>query len=92
MTTGQGGEGAGQRPESRWTGRRIADRLWKFYDETSTKALTRLEFVEHIAYLLFLKLDHERAQRPGRFAARPIAPADTWPSSFCAAVRNSTAS
>lgn len=82
MATGQGREGtARQRSESGWTSQRIVDRLWKFYNEkTATKALTRLEFVEHVAYLLFLKLDHERAQRPGRFAVRPVAPVGTWPS------------
>ncbi|WP_430382390.1 HsdM family class I SAM-dependent methyltransferase [Streptomyces sp. P10-4] len=80
MTTGWGAQSAGgQFPEARWTSRQIVDRLWKFYNETAIKAVPRLDFVEHVTYLLFLKLDHERAQRPGRFAARPIAPADTWP-------------
>ncbi|MGV4928271.1 type I restriction-modification system subunit M (plasmid) [Streptomyces sp. BHT-5-2] len=56
------------------------ERLWKFYNETAIKAVPRLDFVEHVTYLLFLKLDHERAQRPARFGGgRPIASADTWP-------------
>ncbi|MGP2440659.1 N-6 DNA methylase [Streptomyces sp. JW3] len=68
-------------PESDWTGKGIFRRWKRFYEqETSGKALTRLEFTEHIAYLLFLKLDHERAQRTGMFASQPIAPADSWPS------------
>lgn len=80
MAMGQGGwPVAGQRPETRWTSGQIVERLWKFYNETAIKAVPRLDFVEHVTYLLFLKLDHERAQRPGRFAARPIAAADTWP-------------
>ncbi|MFD0020450.1 class I SAM-dependent DNA methyltransferase [Streptomyces sp. NPDC058382] len=82
MTVGRGvSRGAAREPqEGDWTSRRITDRLWKFYREkTSTKALTRLEFVEHIAYLLFLKIDHEHTLRPGRFAKLPIAPAGTWP-------------
>ena len=82
MTVGRGNgrQAAGEPQESEWTSGRITERLWKFYrDETSTKALTRLEFVEHIAYLLFLKLDHEHTQRPGRFAKPPIAPVGTWP-------------
>ncbi|MFF9246852.1 HsdM family class I SAM-dependent methyltransferase [Streptomyces albidoflavus] len=82
MTVGRGiSRGAAREPqEVNWTSRRITDRLWKFYREkTSTKALTRLEFVEHIAYLLFLKIDHEHTLRPGRFAKLPIAPAGTWP-------------
>ncbi|MGX1483103.1 type I restriction enzyme M protein [Streptomyces griseus] len=82
MTVGRGSSrGAVREPqEGDWTSRRITDRLWKFYREkTSTKALTRLEFVEHIAYLLFLKIDHEHTLRPGRFAKLPIAPAGTWP-------------
>ncbi|MEU9029295.1 N-6 DNA methylase [Streptomyces sp. NPDC048383] len=82
MTVGRGiSQGAAGEPqEGDWTSKRITDRLWKFYREkTSTKALTRLEFVEHIAYLLFLKIDHEHTLRPGRFAKLPIAPAGTWP-------------
>ncbi|MBC9719397.1 N-6 DNA methylase [Streptomyces sp. TRM66268-LWL] len=44
------------------------------------RAVTKIEFAEHIAYLLFLKLDHERANRQSKFAARPVAPSvDTWP-------------
>ncbi|MEU0433279.1 N-6 DNA methylase [Streptomyces sp. NPDC006290] len=66
--------------ERAWTAQRIVNRWWKFYDgKPSVKALTRLQFAEHIAYLLFLKLDYERAQRPGRFAAKPVATAGTWP-------------
>ncbi|MFF7239102.1 N-6 DNA methylase [Streptomyces collinus] len=79
---GNGGAGAvaGRIPESLWTGEEIAARLWRFYDEkTSTRAITRLQFVEHVGYLLFLKLDHERSQRPGRFARKSVAPEGTWP-------------
>ncbi|MEU9717827.1 N-6 DNA methylase [Streptomyces sp. NPDC047976] len=72
--------GNGTRREEHWTGKGIADRLWKFYSEkTSTRAITRLQFVEHVGYLLFLKLDHERSQRVGRFARKPVAPVDAWP-------------
>ncbi|MEV2254992.1 N-6 DNA methylase [Streptomyces sp. NPDC050147] len=67
-------------PESRWTGKGIFERWKRFYEQrTSERGLTRLEFTEHIGYLLFLKLDHERAQRAGVFATQPIAPADSWP-------------
>ncbi|MFD5658702.1 HsdM family class I SAM-dependent methyltransferase [Streptomyces hirsutus] len=74
-------DGVGARgPESRWTAKEIFERWQRFYElKTSAKALTRLEFTEHIAYLLFLKLDHERARRSGMFASQPIAPADSWP-------------
>ncbi|MGW7338471.1 HsdM family class I SAM-dependent methyltransferase [Streptomyces sp. NPDC054808] len=74
-------DGVGARgPEKHWTAKWIFERWHRFYElEISAKALTRLEFTEHIAYLLFLKLDHERAQRSGMFASPPIAPADTWP-------------
>lgn len=67
-------------PEASWTAKGIHARWKQFYEQkTSAKALTRLEFTEHIAYLLFLKLDHERSQRTGMFASQPIAPADSWP-------------
>ncbi|WP_433524033.1 N-6 DNA methylase [Nocardia pseudovaccinii] len=93
MTTGRGNTGVGnvvggagmssQRalPEQSWTAGQIVRRWWAFYNEkTSTRALTKIEFAEHIAYLLFLKIDHERTNRPGKFAVRPVAPsADTWP-------------
>lgn len=79
MVIGRGGVTA-RGPEATWTAREIVARWWRFYDgKPSVKALTRLEFAEHLAYLLFLKMDHERAQRPGRFAAPPVAPADCWP-------------
>ncbi|MFI0775151.1 class I SAM-dependent DNA methyltransferase [Streptomyces sp. NPDC021212] len=72
--------GNGMRREERWTGKDIADQLRKFYNEkTSTRAITRLQFAEHFGYLLFLKLDHERSQRVGRFARKPVAPVDAWP-------------
>ncbi|MGC9437763.1 HsdM family class I SAM-dependent methyltransferase [Streptomyces sp. WG5] len=71
---------AGGAPERSWAGEEIAARLWRFYNEkTSTRAITRLQFVEHFGYLLFLKLDHERSQRPGRFARKPVVPEGTWP-------------
>jgi type I restriction enzyme M protein len=77
---GDGAAGAGSPPEKSWMGEEIAARFWRFYNEkTSTRAITRLQFVEHIGYLLFLKLDHERSQRPGRFARKPVAPEGTWP-------------
>ncbi|MEI5011916.1 N-6 DNA methylase [Streptomyces sp. PmtA] len=80
MTNGHGGAAGTVRQEGEWTAEEIASRLWKFYRErTSTRAVTRLAFVEHIAYLLFLKLDHERSQRGGRLSASPVAPAGTWP-------------
>ena len=66
---GNGAAAATVQPEKLWDGDEIADRFWKFYrEETSTRAITRLQFVEHVGYLLFLKLDHERAQRSARFA------------------------
>ncbi|MFF7439466.1 N-6 DNA methylase [Streptomyces sp. NPDC008122] len=68
-----GGEAAG------WKARQIADRFWKFHSENlDDQAVTKLEYVEHVAYLLFLKLDHERSRRPSRFAAS-VLPAGTWP-------------
>ncbi|MGA6220165.1 HsdM family class I SAM-dependent methyltransferase [Streptomyces umbrinus] len=77
---GNGAAAASTRPEKLWNGDAIADRFWKFYrEETSTRAITRLQFVEHIGYLLFLKLDHERAQRSARFAHPPVAPVGAWP-------------
>ncbi|PRX97874.1 HsdM family class I SAM-dependent methyltransferase [Allonocardiopsis opalescens] len=77
---GDSAAAASVRPEASWTGDVIADRFWKFYrEETSTRAITRLQFVEHVGYLLFLKLDHERAQRAGRFAQQPVAPVGAWP-------------
>ncbi|MFB7895969.1 class I SAM-dependent DNA methyltransferase [Streptomyces xiamenensis] len=77
---GNGAAAAGVQPERLWNGDAIADRFWKFYrEETSTRAITRLQFLEHVGYLLFLKLDHERAQRAGRFAQQPVAPVDAWP-------------
>ncbi|MEU9745170.1 hypothetical protein [Streptomyces niveus] len=44
-------------------------RRWQrfFEQKPSLRGLTRLEFTEHIAYLLFLKLDHERAQAQRSF-------------------------
>ncbi|MFD5283794.1 MULTISPECIES: HsdM family class I SAM-dependent methyltransferase [Streptomyces] len=80
LGNGVAGATAGGVPEGRWSGEDIAARLLRFYDEkTSTRAITRLQFVEHVGYLLFLKLDHERSQRPGRFARQPVAPEGTWP-------------
>ncbi|MGI5425428.1 HsdM family class I SAM-dependent methyltransferase [Streptomyces sp. CA-179760] len=77
---GNGAAAATVRPEKLWNGDEIADRFWKFYrEETSTRAITRLQFVEHVGYLLFLKLDHERAQRSARFAHPPVAPTGAWP-------------
>ncbi|WGD43048.1 hypothetical protein [Streptomyces cathayae] len=35
--------------------------------------------VEHVGCLLFLELDHERSQRPGRFARKSVVSEDTWP-------------
>ncbi|MFI1831117.1 class I SAM-dependent DNA methyltransferase [Streptomyces sp. NPDC020412] len=35
--------------------------------------------MEHVGYLLFLKLDYERAQRSTRFAQKPVAPVGAWP-------------
>ncbi|UFQ14846.1 MULTISPECIES: HsdM family class I SAM-dependent methyltransferase [Streptomyces] len=68
-----------KRSERDWTAETIFRRWQRFYElKTSAKALTRLEFTEHIAYLLFLKLDHERTQRAGMFASQPIAPAGSW--------------
>ncbi|WLQ33053.1 N-6 DNA methylase [Streptomyces castrisilvae] len=74
-------DGIGARgPETHWTAKGIFERWQRFYElKTSAKALTRLEFTEHIAYLLFLKIDHEHTQRSGMFASRPIAPAESWP-------------
>ncbi|MFD7290405.1 class I SAM-dependent DNA methyltransferase [Streptomyces sp. NPDC059863] len=75
-----GGRRSGALPEADWTADRIADRLLRFHSEhLDDQAVTRLEFVEHIAYLLFLKIDHERSQRGGRFASKPVAPMGTWP-------------
>lgn len=80
MANGHGGGAAADREEAGWTSEEITNRLWRFYRErTSTRAVTRLAFVEHIAYLLFLKLDHERSQRGGRLSAKPVAPAGAWP-------------
>ncbi|MFF5272125.1 class I SAM-dependent DNA methyltransferase [Streptomyces sp. NPDC000133] len=75
---GQGGGGERFR-EQEWTARHITDRLWAFYrDHSSHRAITRVEFVEHIAYLLFLKMEEERSSRAGRFATPAIAPTGTW--------------
>lgn len=75
-----GAAAGGGTPERLWTGEDVAARLLRFYDEkTSTRAITRLQFVEQVGYLLFLKLDHERSQRPGRFARKSVAPEGTWP-------------
>ncbi|MEU3148338.1 N-6 DNA methylase [Streptomyces sp. NPDC006999] len=80
LGNGVTGTAAGGAPERLWTGEDIAVRLLRFYDEkTSTRAITRLQFVEHVGYLLFLKLDHERSQRPGRFARKSVAPEGAWP-------------
>ncbi|MGW3522448.1 HsdM family class I SAM-dependent methyltransferase [Streptomyces olivaceus] len=80
LGNGVAGAAAGGAPEGRWTGEDVAARLLRFYDEeTSVRAITRLQFVEHVGYLLFLKLDHERSQRPGRFARQPVVPEGTWP-------------
>ncbi|MGJ3559504.1 hypothetical protein ACR6C2_15550 [Streptomyces sp. INA 01156] len=35
--------------------------------------------VEHVGCLLFLELDHERSQRPSRFARKSVVFEDTWP-------------
>ncbi|NDK29167.1 N-6 DNA methylase [Streptomyces sp. TR1341] len=71
---------AGVQAERLWRGEAIAERFWKFYREgTNTRAITRLQFLEHVGYLLFLKLDHERAQRSARFAHPPVAPVGAWP-------------
>ncbi|WP_405947087.1 SAM-dependent methyltransferase [Streptomyces prunicolor] len=71
---------AARGPEDRWTGDRILKRWNRFREQKITgKALRRIEFTEHIAYLLFLKLDHERAQRTGAFARPAVAPVGAWP-------------
>ncbi|GAA2289838.1 SAM-dependent methyltransferase [Streptomyces kunmingensis] len=66
--------------ERLWTSDRIFKRWQRFREQKITgKALRRIEFTEHIAFLLFLKLDHERAQRTGTFARPAVAPAGAWP-------------
>jgi type I restriction enzyme M protein len=48
LGNGVAGAAAGGVPEALWTGEDIAARLLRFYDEkTSTRAITRLQFVEH---------------------------------------------
>lgn len=56
------------RPEGHWTANGIC-RCWQrfFEQKPSLEGLTLLEFTEHIAYLLFLKLDHARGQAQRSF-------------------------
>ncbi|MEU6355649.1 N-6 DNA methylase [Streptomyces sp. NPDC047072] len=70
---------AARGPERGWEARRILQRWQRFYQtKTSAKALTKLEFAEHVAYLLFLKLDHERARPTGALARPAVAPQGAW--------------
>lgn len=44
--------------------RQIFDSLWSFYGRRlSAESVSAFEFVEQVTYLLFLKIDHERASR-----------------------------
>ncbi|MER7313031.1 MULTISPECIES: hypothetical protein [Streptomyces] len=55
-------------PEGHWTANGICRRWQRFFEQKpSLRGLIRLEFTEHIAYLLFLKLDHERVQAQRSF-------------------------
>ncbi|WP_030833465.1 HsdM family class I SAM-dependent methyltransferase [Streptomyces hygroscopicus] len=56
--------------ETGWSPDEIFDKFRIFYEEeVSHKAITRLSFLEHLTYLLYLKVDHERSQqRSGLFA------------------------
>ncbi|TDC96135.1 N-6 DNA methylase [Actinomadura sp. 7K507] len=60
--------------------RQTFDSLWSFYGRRlSAESVSGFEFVEQITYLLFLKIDHERASRqvnPVRVVPRGL----DWPS------------
>ncbi|MFI0352861.1 class I SAM-dependent DNA methyltransferase [Actinomadura sp. 9N407] len=44
--------------------RQIFESLWRFYERRlSAESVSAFEFVEQVTYLLFLKIDHERATR-----------------------------
>lgn len=69
--------------ERGWSPAQIFDWFRNFYEEElSHKAVTRLDFLEQLTYLLYLKIDHERSeQRPGLFglASPPaVAPEHGW--------------
>ncbi|MFD5084096.1 N-6 DNA methylase [Kitasatospora sp. NPDC058406] len=64
-----------------WSPVGIADRFRKFFVARLTySGVSKLLFMEHLTYLLFLKLDYERSQRQGRFAQPGVVPAGySWP-------------
>lgn len=66
-----------------WSPEGISGRLRKRYeDKLGHRGITPLEYFEHLTYLLYLKIDHERSQRPPRFTAGPtsVVPAPySWP-------------
>ncbi|MER7506231.1 N-6 DNA methylase [Nonomuraea pusilla] len=55
--------------------------LWKFWEQKLRAAgVSALDYAQLVTYLLFLKLDHERSQRPGNLAVRVVSKGLDWPS------------
>ncbi|SFE78773.1 HsdM family class I SAM-dependent methyltransferase [Streptomyces mirabilis] len=63
-----------------WSPQGIFERFRKFFEDKLTHTgVTKLGYLDHLTYLLFLKIDHERAQRPGRLAQSVVPSPYSWP-------------
>ena len=46
--------------------RRLVDKLWSYAHVLRDDGVSAIEYIEQLTYLLFLKMAHERANRPLR--------------------------
>ncbi|PTM99115.1 class I SAM-dependent DNA methyltransferase [Streptomyces sp. VMFN-G11Ma] len=63
----------------------LVNRLWSYCELLRHSGVSTLDYVEQLTYLLFLKMAHERANRPARFRRNepetPLVPEGLdWPS------------
>ena len=57
--------------------RRLVDKLWSYCNVLRDDGVSTIDYVEQLTYLLFLKMAHEREQRP--FKREQVVPADcSW--------------
>jgi len=59
--------------------RRLVDKLWSFCNVLRDDGVSTIEYTEQLTYLLFLKMAHEREQRPVGFGREVIVPPEcSW--------------
>jgi len=57
----------------------LVDRLWSFCNVLRDDGVSTIEYTEQLTYLLFLKMAHEREQRPVGFGREVIVPPEcSW--------------